>query len=603
MSDSRKQLPSRKPKPIIALKLEVQTAKPSYSTPWVKNLPVSNAGTLTPLEFEGKFFYITNAHVVTNAIFIRATTEKFSTSLTMEVSWSDPVLDIAILAFKNPMDAVKIKNTVQHLKLITNLLPAGTEVTATGYSGGSSITETHGIISKTDMMRTTGSSVLTVQTTAAFNPGNSGGPMIIFEEDANQIACVGIASAYMSNQNSVGYYIPAISVQHVIHNYLKYYRFKKLKFIDYITIPDMRFDYQNTKNPSLRSYLGLSDQEDIGVRITFIPKRSSLNEVLKVGDIVVEIDNHTIRADGKINVPELASPVTFDYLIQSKYLYDKVNVKVLRKGEDGILKSENLDIRLSECLGKGPLFGIADGLACNYYIQPSGEEGGFVFVALDVNYINSYINIIKGPSGIVQDSTSMPPMVKKALYGQNEIDDDVHEVIILHSVFESHQTADLRQFSALMRHDCEGDRIKLVNNKRITNMHDLISAFENNDDITITFIDGINLNVKPKPIKKENAITNVDELSNIETELPKGDNKKPSMVELADGTVFCVPHTPNKTNTEAILKQRYNISFFSSPCYPSGVKLQENKNSVLTQIKELDFKDGEAKVSTVLKRM
>lgn len=121
-----------------------------------------------------------------------------------KVLWSSPEQDLAILELEKPIQAPPIKFTPQ------SLLKEGQTVWALGYPGASRNSGnekssylpslSQGIISKF-IERGEGKEITKIiQTTAAVNPGNSGGPLF---DDCGQVIAVNTAKAtsYIKNEN------------------------------------------------------------------------------------------------------------------------------------------------------------------------------------------------------------------------------------------------------------------------------------------------------------------------------------------------------------------------------------------------------------------
>jgi len=164
------------------------------------------------------------------------------------------------------------------------------------------IIETKGIIS--------GYRKSLIQTDATLNPGNSGGPLVFFDETVKQWFIIGINVSKLSgNAENTGLAVPCYR-----YNILKEYISKKIvniinsKTKEYAIInkPLWQFDYQLIKQESLRNFIFNSDdlsiyvKKKIGVRITILNEKNYLFNYFKKDDILLSINNNDIDLNGYI---------------------------------------------------------------------------------------------------------------------------------------------------------------------------------------------------------------------------------------------------------------------------------------------------------------
>ena len=174
------------------------------------------AGTGFILSKDG--YIATNRHVVSGANKIGVLLDDGTAFEDVELIGTDPLNDFAIIKIKDAKDLTPIK--LGDSKTTT----AGQQVIAIGNAlGAYQNSVTSGIISgkgrsltATDSSRTQYETLSDmIQTDAAINGGNSGGPLL---NAAGEV--IGINTAYASQGNNVGFAIPISSVKGIIKNVL-----------------------------------------------------------------------------------------------------------------------------------------------------------------------------------------------------------------------------------------------------------------------------------------------------------------------------------------------------------------------------------------------
>lgn len=161
-------------------------------------------------------YVLTNKHVIDGANKIQVVLDDGTTYSDVEVVTTDPLNDVAFLKIKNVSDLPTVK--LGDSKTIT----AGQQVIAIGNALGQfQNTITSGIISGTGRSitassnDTSSSESLTdmIQTDAAINSGNSGGPLV---NAAGEV--IGINTATSANADGIGFAIPISSVKGMLKN-------------------------------------------------------------------------------------------------------------------------------------------------------------------------------------------------------------------------------------------------------------------------------------------------------------------------------------------------------------------------------------------------
>ena len=174
----------------------------------------TSAGTGMIVTSDG--YVLTNKHVIEGARSISVILDDGTTYEDVELVGSDPLNDVAFLKIKNAKDLPTV--TLGDSKTIN----AGQQVIAIGNALGQyQNTITSGIISGTGRSLTAYSSDMSsyenltdmIQTDAAINAGNSGGPLV---NAAGEV--IGINTATSSDADGIGFAIPISSVKGMLKN-------------------------------------------------------------------------------------------------------------------------------------------------------------------------------------------------------------------------------------------------------------------------------------------------------------------------------------------------------------------------------------------------
>ena len=170
-------------------------------------------------------YIATNKHVVTNATKIGVILDDGSTYEDVELIGTDPINDFAIIKIKDVKDLTPIKigdskttNIGQQVVAIGNALGTYQNSVTSGIISGKGRS-----LTASDSSRTTYETLSDmIQTDAAINGGNSGGPLV---NAAGEV--IGINTAYASQGNNVGFAIPINSVKGIMAGVLKDGKFER----------------------------------------------------------------------------------------------------------------------------------------------------------------------------------------------------------------------------------------------------------------------------------------------------------------------------------------------------------------------------------------
>jgi len=170
-------------------------------------------------------YIATNKHVVANATKIGVILDDGSTYKDVELIGTDPINDFAIIKIKDVKDLTPIKigdskttNIGQQVVAIGNALGTYQNSVTSGIISGKGRS-----LTASDSSRTTYETLSDmIQTDAAINGGNSGGPLV---NAAGEV--IGINTAYASQGNNVGFAIPINSVKGIMAGVLKDGKFER----------------------------------------------------------------------------------------------------------------------------------------------------------------------------------------------------------------------------------------------------------------------------------------------------------------------------------------------------------------------------------------
>ena len=277
----------------------------------------SAAGTGMVVSADG--YIITNKHVIDGASNIEVIRDNGVTYDDVKVVGTDPANDVAYLKINNVSDLPTV--TLGDSKTIT----VGQQVLTIGNAlGVFQNTVADGIISgvgrsltATDESYTTSETLSDmIQTTAAINAGNSGGPLI---NAAGQV--IGINTATSSTGSSLGFAIPISAVKGMLNNIMKNGKAERAFLgASYISItPDAVKEYNLPVSNGAYVYAGNNTSA--------IVKGSPAEKAgLKDKDIITKINGYEVGKAG-----------TVSSLIGEYTVGDTIQLTILRDGKEQTL--------------------------------------------------------------------------------------------------------------------------------------------------------------------------------------------------------------------------------------------------------------------------
>jgi S1-C subfamily serine protease len=284
---------------------------PDYRSPWQRKgiNSVTGSGVII-----GGHRVLTNAHVVADQTLVEVQREGYGSTYTADVEFVCHSCDLAILQIEDESffaDAVALE--------IDGLPELQSRVAVYGFpTGGETISITEGIVSRIEVDYYVHSSerYLLAQVDAAINPGNSGGPVI------SDGKIIGIAMQALEQAENIGYIVPAPVIKHFLED---------VKDGQFDGFPELDIYVQMLENKALRESLNLPKSSG-GLLVTGVSEHSHLVDLIKPGDVVLQIDEYPIGRDGKVTL-ESGLRVESSHLEYLKQVGSSLDLKLFRDGK------------------------------------------------------------------------------------------------------------------------------------------------------------------------------------------------------------------------------------------------------------------------------
>src|SRR5713101_1055493 len=232
-------------------------------------------------------YIITNAHVVEGAQRVRVIlpSPTAESSLELQLIHADQILDAKVLGTHKQSDLALLKVEAMHLPTVPLRndvrVRQGELVFAIGSPEGLRDTVTMGVVSSLARQLDPDNPMVYIQTDAALNPGNSGGPLV--DIDGNVIGINTLMLSEGGGSEGLGFAIPAAIVTFVYQHLRKYGHVQRVA---------IGAKAQNI-TPTLAAGLGLA--RSWGAMISDIAAGGAAEAAgLQVDDIVLAIDGRPI---------------------------------------------------------------------------------------------------------------------------------------------------------------------------------------------------------------------------------------------------------------------------------------------------------------------
>ena len=282
----------------------------NWSSPWDASMVGEMSG--SGFVIEGGLI-MTNAHVVSDSRLLLIQTNNNPDVHVAEVVYIAHDCDLALI---RPVEEGVLAG-IPYLSF-GELPELGATVDTLGFpAGGLRVSSTRGVVSRIEHQLYVHSGIdvhVSVQTDAAINAGNSGGPVMRGDE------VVGVAFQTDLELQNVGYFIPP----EVIERFLL-----DVKDGRYDGYPELGIDEANMLNPAFRSFAGLNDDET-GVVIHRVAPGCSAEGLLQEGDLILAVSDLLVANDGTVS--DEHSRLPFGLLVDRMQIGETVILDILRDG-------------------------------------------------------------------------------------------------------------------------------------------------------------------------------------------------------------------------------------------------------------------------------
>lgn len=330
--------------------------KPDFYQPWQMAPQDSSSGSGC-LIAGGRI--LTNAHVVSDQVFVQVRRAGEAARYTARVEFVGHDSELALLKVDDP-EFYKGTATLE----LGELPEQRDTVEVYGFpDGGDDLSVTKGVVSRIEVTQYThsGRDLLTIQTDAAINAGNSGGPMVL----GGRLA--GVSFQMDTNAENVGYAVPAP----VIRRFLR-----DVEDGRYDGIPELGVRWQAIENRALREWAGLRPGLT-GVRVSTVAFGGSAYGLLRAGDVLTAIDGTKLSDDGTVPFRK-SERVLFSHLVFQHEAGEEAKIDLVRGGAPMTVK---VPLRPSPPLVSGPTYGTRP----KYLVY-----AGLVFTPLTRNYVDNW---------------------------------------------------------------------------------------------------------------------------------------------------------------------------------------------------------------------
>lgn len=403
----------------------------NYDNPWQMSGQSNNTGSGSIIAGNR---ILTNAHVVSNHTFIQVKKAGEPDRYTARLEAVSHDSDLAILTVDDP---AFFKNAVPIQ--IGELPHVRDRVVVYGFpTGGDELSITEGVVSRIEQRNYAHSNanLLACQIDAAINPGNSGGPVI--KDDK----IVGVAFQTSTMGENIGYMVPAPVILHFLRD---------IANKGYSGFPELGIRIQRMENPDLRLKFKMKGDQN-GILVTGILIESPARNILEIDDVMLAIEGVNVANDGSVEIRR-GERTSMNYIVQQKFINDDLKIRVLRSG-----RVLDLQIKLTVPMNTTRLvpFEIYD-IPPTYFIS-----GGLVFQPLTKNYMQEW-----GGQWFLTAPAKLMNFYINGIRSENR-----KEVVLLSKVLADEINQGYHNMSNLV--------IERVNGRNISEMKDLVSAFEEN---------------------------------------------------------------------------------------------------------------------------
>ena len=324
--------------------------------------------------FITKQIILTCYHVIKYAEFIEIIYKQIDT-LSGKILMVFPNDDLALIILDKPVeDAIIIEPYIITEKIKNTVYTIGFPMQS------ETIIITKGIIS--------GYRNSLIQIDASLNPGNSGGPSVIFLPENNKWKLIGVNISKNNFGENIGFVQPIY--RYLISKKIAIEKSRLKYFPQIIQKPMWKFKYQIIKQDLLRDYMfnkipnykdNIYYKTNKGVRVSSINPNNYLTKYLAPEDVILSINNYLIDINGYIKFDFFPEKISLKQINLWFSINDIILVKILKNSTNSII-----DIPITLTYIEPNLFnyiGISN--YPKYYI----ENNNFIFSIISNTHIEN----------------------------------------------------------------------------------------------------------------------------------------------------------------------------------------------------------------------
>jgi len=247
--------------------------------------------------FISKTLILTCYHVIQDAINIDVEYKQIH-NIPAKIKKIFPDDDLAIIQINQNFDDIKVLK----LKPINDIQTG--DVYTIGFPlYSTNIKITKGIIA--------GYQESLIQTDSTLNPGNSGGPLVIFDESDKEYKVIGVNVSKMKSKGErAGFVVP-------IYRFLITMKYLETPEI-VIKKPLLSFDYQEIIQDQLKQNIFKNEKlkkiinNQIGIRVSMLNDKYYFSKNIKPNDIILSINDKWVDSNGKVKFDFYPESISID---------------------------------------------------------------------------------------------------------------------------------------------------------------------------------------------------------------------------------------------------------------------------------------------------
>jgi len=304
------------------IKIFCTRKRPMWYYPFQNDYQRNSTSSGFIINASGTRYIMCNGHGIAHATSIRVRKNGDDTKYLATVAHVTHEGDLALLVVKKK----KFWKDTTPLNFHNILPELQAEVIVMGYpTGGDSLSITKGVVSRIGVQKYTHSkaSLPTIQTDAAINSGNSGGPAIM----NNQV--IGVAFQGKRSSQNIGYVIPYCVVHCFLSSVLEHGKF--------CGFGQIGIAVQTLENESFRDFLKIGERT--GVRVKKTNPLADSSKKLKPDDVMLEIDGKRIGNDATVELRQ-SERVSWWWVFSMKRPGSMAKIKIFREGKEDMVEVE-----------------------------------------------------------------------------------------------------------------------------------------------------------------------------------------------------------------------------------------------------------------------